>query len=377
LVSTILAFGFLIFILLLFAGDKSKGPLQDLFQSVDNHVSRFEKKMAGGTLREQRSTSLKWFDRYRNSKARLNYPDTLFLGVYDNNTAESYEKVIALEDSLNTKLPIIHLYSAWGSKKDEVFPLLRVQAIYDLGSMAMITWEPWLNDFDYGLFPRNEAPDKVNKNGMRAVANGVYDAYIDKWAQDARDFVAPIFVRLGHEMNDPYRYPWGPQNNKPEEFIAAWRHVVERFRMLKADNVIWIWSPHPAYTDYKIYYPGDDMVDWIGIGTLNYGTVAPWSQWWSFNEIFGKCYENLSNYNKPMMISEFGSLEVGGDRTSWYQQALDDLPSQFPAVKSLIFFNNSNDNTTTYKELDWSITNDSKITKSIRESLNGWNKKKP
>jgi hypothetical protein len=364
--------GILVFVLLLFAGNKSKGPLQDLFQTMDNNVSRLEKKMAGGNLREERFASLTWLDPYRKNKLQLNFADTILLGAYDNNTAESYEKIIELEDSLKTKLPIIHLYSAWGSKKEEVFPLLRAQAIYDLGSIPMITWEPWLNDFDPAQFIRTENGEKINSNGMKAISGGVYDVYLNKWAKDARDFNAPVYVRLGHEMNDPYRYPWGPQNNKPEDFIAAWVHVVTLFRKAGANNVVWIWSPHPAYPGYEHYYPGNDYVDWIGIGTLNYGTVAPWSQWWSFDEIFGKCYATLSPYKKPMMISEFGTLEVGGDRGAWYKNALDSMPVKYPAVKSIIFFNNSNDNTTTYKVLDWSITTDPKVTSSIRQSINRW-----
>lgn len=371
-----LTLGIFIFVLLLFAGNKTKGPLQDLFQSVDNNVSKLEKKMAGGNLREDRSTSLKWFAPYRNSKLSLNYTENILLGAYDNNTAESYEKLIELEDSLNTKLPIIHLYSAWGSKKEEVFPLLRAQAIYDLGSIPMITWEPWLNDFDPGQFPRLETADKINKNGMKAITAGVYDAYLNTWAKSARDFQAPLYVRLGHEMNDPYRYPWGPQNNKQEEFIAAWVHVVNLFRNAGANNVIWVWSPHPAYLGYEHYYPGGDYVDWIGIGILNYGTVAPWSQWWSFDETFKKCYDILSLFKKPMMISEFGTLEVGGDRAAWYKAALDSMPVKYPAVKSIIFFNNSNDNTTTYKVLDWSITADTRVTEAVKKSVKGWDKMK-
>jgi beta-mannanase len=176
-------------------------------------------------------------------------------------------------------------------------------------------------------------------------------------------------------MNDPYRYPWGPQYNKPEDYIAAWRHVVDRFRKIGADNnAIWIWSPHPAYTSYAQYYPGKDYVDWIGVGALNYGIVAPWSKWWSFHDIFNNFYSKVSLYDKPMMISEFGSLEVGGDRVVWLKQALDSLPYKFPKVKSIVFYNNSNDNTTTYKVLDWSITKDESALKAVRGSFNNWKK---
>ena len=376
IVLIVLSLGIIIFSLLLFVGDKSKGPLQDLFQSVDNGVSKFEKKIAGRNTSKKRSASLKWFDRYRNNTVLLNNPDTIFIGAYDNNTDESYEKIVDLEDSLKIQLPIIQFYTAWGSKKEQVFPLLHSQAIYDLGSIPMITWEPWLNDFNPEEFPRTGTADKVNSGGMKAVAAGIYDTYIDKWAKDSKDFHAPFFLRLGHEMNDPYRYPWGPQNNKPEDFIAAWRHVVEYFRKAGATNVIWIWSPHPAYTDYEQFFPGHDVVDWIGIGALNYGTAATWSQWWSFNDIFGKCYANLSLFNKPMIVTEFGSLEVGGDRAAWYKQALDSMPVKYPVVKSVVFYNNSNDNTTTYKELDWYITNDINVTAAIKQSFTGWVKLK-
>jgi len=172
--------------------------------------------------------------------------------------------------------------------------------------------------------------------------------------------------------NDPYRYPWGPQYNKPEDYIAAWKHVVDRFRKAGADNVIWIWSPHPAYTTYEQYYPGNNYVDWIAVGALNYGTVETWSKWWSFDETFKGFYSKISGYDKPMMISEFGSLEVGGNRVKWYMEALDSLPYKYPKVKSIVFYNNSNDNTTSYKVFDWSITKDQQVTAAIRNSVKNW-----
>lgn len=371
----VIAFAIILFILLLFIGDKSKGPLENLARAVDNGVAKFEKKMVGGNTREARSASLKWFDRYRNNKVRINYPDTIFLGAYDNNTAESYESIVSLEDSLKLKLPIIQLYTAWGSKKEQVFPLLRAQAIYDLGSIPMITWEPWLNDFDVQKYPVNAAADNVNRGGMKAIARGKYDEYIDTWAADAKDFHAPFFLRFGHEMNDPYRYPWGPQYNKPEDYIAAWKHIVDRFRKIGADNAIWIWSPHPAYKTYEQYYPGNNYVDWIAVGALNYGTVETWSKWWSFDETFKEFYTKISTYDKPMMISEFGSLEVGGDRVKWYKDALDSLPYKYKAVKAVVFYNNSNDNTTSYKTFDWSITKDQQVTATIKKSIANWDKK--
>jgi hypothetical protein len=359
--------GTLIFLLISFAGNKSKGPLADFLTTINTTFSSFEKKLVSGN--ESRSQQLKWFDRYRNHSVVLSTADTLILGVYDDHSAESFQNIISLEDSLKTNLPVISFYTAWGSKNEQQFPLLKVQSIYDLGSMPMITWEPWLDDFNPQQFPAIANKENKNKDGLKLIADGAFDAYIQKWAMAAKKFRHPLFVRLGHEMNDPYRYPWGPQNNTAEDYIAAWKHVVLKFRESGATNVIWIWSPHLAYNTCKDYYPGSKYVDWIGITTLNYGTVAPWSQWWSFEDIFKKGYLEFSLYNKPIMITEFGSLDVGGDKAEWFKKAFDSLSEHYPMVKSLIFFHASGDNTTTYKTLDWSFKDDPKVTSAVKKSL--------
>lgn len=366
-----LSLGVGLFVSLLYLGRKTKGPLQDLFSTVNTEVAQMEKNLMDP--RESRSQLMLWFNQYRNNKAALNAVDTILMGAYDDATQESYENIISLEDSLHAKLPIISIYTAWGSKKDQVFPMLRAQAIYDLGSIPMITWEPWLNDFDLQEYPFNAAAANKNKGGMKAIAEGKYDTYIDKWAADAKKFGLPFFLRWGHEMNDPYRYPWGQQNNAPEDYIAAWQHVVSRFKAAGAANAVWIWSPHPAYS-YKEFYPGHQFVDWIGLTALNYGTVATWSQWWSFSDIIGKAYTDLAFYNKPLMLTEFGSLEVGGDRAEWYRQALSSLPTGFPKVRAVVFFHARNDLTVTYKSLDWSFEEDPKILRAVKTGVASWHR---
>ncbi len=368
-----LAVGVLIFLLLVRIGNRGRGPLSDLTGSFSSQIASIEKKITD--TRESRSTSLQWFNKYRFNPKLMITADTVFLGAYDDLTAESYESIVALEDSLHTKLPLISLYTAWGSKTIQVFPQLRAQAIYDLGSIPVITWEPWLDDFDPEFYPIDPKAENKNIGGMKLIAEGKFDVYIDKWAAEAKKFRNPFFLRLGHEMNDPYRYPWGPQNNKPEEFIAAWKHIKERFIKAGAVNVLFLWSPHPAYS-YKEFYPGHAYVDWTGVTVLNYGTVATWSQWWTLQDIFNKCYNDLSLYGKPMMITELGSLVTGGDRAKWFSQALDSFTYKYPAVKAVVFFHTHNDITTTYKSIDWSFKTDAKVVNTLKHAFTTWGKKK-
>lgn len=360
--------GSMVSVMLTYAGNKSQGPLESLLSSLNLRVAKIEKGLVTDK-RVSRSSSLQWFDRYRHHIGLLNHPDTVFFGAYDDNTLESFESIVEVEDKLSTKLAIIQIYTAWGSKKNQVFPALRAQAIYDLGSIPLITWEPWLDDFDPEKFPF--VINKINKNqgGMKAVAEGKFDAYIDKWARDAKEFHAPFYLRLAHEMNDPYRYPWGPQNNKPEDFVAAWQHIFKRFEAMGAHNVIWLWSPHPAYKGYDDFFPGNKFVDWIGVTTLNYGTVASWSQWWSFDEIFKDSYSSLAEYKKPIMITEMGSLEVGGNRAEWFGQAFVSMKVDYPLVKGIVFYHNASDNTSTYKSLDWSFKDDIAVVNALKKGM--------
>ncbi len=368
---TAFAIGIGLVLILSLAGNKVRGPLEDLFSFAGQAVNSLEKNMIVDQRKNKRATKLQWVQGYLKNAARLKDPDKILLGAYDNNTNQSFESIIDLEDSLRTTFPLIHIYTAWGDKPEQKFPTLQVESIIELGSIPVITWEPWLTDFNQENHPELPPREKREKGGMNDVAKGLYDFYLISWARQAKKIKSSMLVRVGHEMNDPYRYPWGPHNNKPKEFIAAWQHIHEVFLQQGVDNVVWVWSPHPAYGMFKEFYPGDAFVDYVGSGVLNYGTAATWSKWWSFKEIFGNYYTQLAAFKKPIIISEFGSLAVGGDRSQWYAQALDSLKLNYPVVKSVIFFHYSDDRTTTQQPLNWILTDDRETLKAIRKGLVG------
>ncbi|MGM0947084.1 MAG: glycoside hydrolase family 26 protein [Bacteroidota bacterium] len=368
----VLSVAVLLVLSIVYLGDKSSGPLEDFFRGISGSVSRLEEDYILSKRSESRAKKLEWLAPIKQDASLLKKPSQLLLGTYDNQAIPSFQPIINLEDSLDTTFPIIHFYSAWGSKREQRFPIEAIRAISILGSIPMVTWEPWLNDFSEDEIPFLKNKEDRDKNGLKDVSEGLYDTYLIRWAQEARDANTTILLRLGHEMNDPYRYPWGPQNNQANDFIAAWRHVVDLFRLEGASNVLWVWTPHLAYGYFEDYYPGKDYVDWIGTGTLNYGTVAPWSQWWSFDEIFARYYEELATYEKPILLAEFGSLAVGGNRAEWYSKALKEFPKRYPQVKALIFFHNKNDATTTYQALNWYFIDDTAILKAIKTQFHTW-----
>jgi glycosyl hydrolase family 26 len=353
------------------AGQSTKGPIENVMSYTGEVVKDLEQKLIVEQREEKRSDKLQWLKPYTESRKMLKSPGKILLGAFDNETTEDFESIVNLEDSLKTTFPLIHIYKAWGSKPDERFPTAQVKNIIELGSVPVVTWEPWLSDFDEEVYPGSHKPDDPNKNGMKDIAAGIYDTYIANWAAAAKKINHPVFLRFGHEMNDGYRYPWGPQNNTAPDFIAAWQHVHDVFLKEGAKNIIWIWSPHPAY-EFKDFYPGDAYVDYVGAGVLNYGSIAVWSKWWSFKEIFGTYYPQLASYNKPIMITEFGSLNVGGNRSKWFAAALDSLPQHYPLIKSILFFHFSKDNTTTQQTLNWYFKGDRAVTGTIAKEITKW-----
>jgi hypothetical protein len=368
--SIVAAAGSIVLVLVLvLLGSASEGPLSSMLRGVGSGVSRLESTLARRFRRAGRVEQLGWLASYRTDAALVRQPDTLLLGAYGGQIATTLEGMIELEEAIESPLALMHLYSAWGDAPDQAFPRRIAEAVRELGSLPVITWEPWLTTFENRLHPDLPLRADRDDGGLADITAGLYDFYIDAWAKDAARFGSPILVRLAHEMNDPYRYPWGPQNNQPQDFIAAWRHVVDRFRAAGADNVVWVWSPHVAYEGYGAYWPGDEYVDWVATGALNYGTVAYWSRWWTFREIFGRHYEFLVGLGKPIMIAEFGSLEVGGDRAEWYAAALGDIRLRHPAVRALLFFHVHDDATVTRQSVDWTFLDDPGVVAAVREGL--------
>ena len=352
--------------------NSSMGPIEQLLNSIQNTVHDIEQK---GIIKERvqtRSEKLKWLKKYINNIEELKNPKPIFIGAFDNNAITNFKPILNLEDSLDTNFPLIHIYTAWGSKREQEFPKKQVMDIKDLGSIPVITWEPWLTDFSETEHPALKPKATRDKKGMTDVANGVYDFYLKAWALEVKNIKTPVIIRLAHEMNDPYRYPWGPQNNEPKEFVRAWKYIHTLFKKQGVTNVIWVWAPHPAYGHFTDYYPGSNYVDYVGTGTLNYGPVVNWGKWWSFDEIFGNHYPELASFNKPMMLTEFASLAYGGDRNQWYNDALRDIPLKYPLVKSVLLFHFDADNTTTQQVLNWNIINDEQILKTIRDNVAKW-----
>ncbi len=204
------------------------------------------------------------------------------------------------------------------------------------------------------------------------VIAGRYDSYIREFAEDARDWGYPFFLRFNWEMNGSW-FPWseGVNGNQPGEFVAAWRHVHDIFGAVGAHNVTWVWCPNVdpdgIFHDLGSLYPGDAYVDWTGLDGYNWGlNPAKPDRWRSFNDLFSTTYSRVADVvapSKPMLIGEIGSTEQGGSKANWIEEALTAIPTSYPKIRGLLWFDTYDDG------MDWPIETSASSAGAFAEAI--------
>ncbi len=280
-----------------------------------------------------------------------------FVGNGDHR-APSASEIQNFENLAGRHVNSVLFYWSWN---DGDFPAadlnsgIRYHDGYDTQTSLNLTWEPWSRSQTADPYPLQE------------ISSGNHDNYITKFAQDCRDWQAPIRLRFAHEMiddNNPDTPGWYPWQDRPAEYIQAWDHVYEIFQDEGADNVEFVWAPNHHSTDLGVlssYYPGKDKVDWLGIDGYNWGYYDqqhPWGYWLTFDQVFEDIYNvmvdnpEIFGDDKKMMLGEFASAQlsaiVGKTKEDWINDAFSKIESQYSEIDAFYWFN-------IFKERDWRI----------------------
>ncbi len=284
-----------------------------------------------------------------------------YLGIFhpvEENGISDLEEINLVENIRDINFDIISFYLAWNEESLKNFPHKLVQSIYEKNSIPMITWEPWASGLPV-LDPLNQ----LNKEQkvFKYITEGYYDEYIKEFAGILKSYDKPVFLRFAHEFDNP-QYPWSSTGgNTPQEFIAAWKHVVKLFKEENAYKVVYVWNPWKS-RDMTRYYPGDEYVDWIGITALNYGPLAGEKTYYPFKEIYEPFHKKFSSFSKkPVMLAEFGSVKLGNRQTEWIKEAVELINSDYKEISAIVVFNSAvdknipNNDWFDNKYIDWTI----------------------
>ncbi len=268
------------------------------------------------------------------------------LSDYTNKT----EEISDLEDTIKKNITTVSIYKQFGLPSNNTIDITELSYIKSHNIKLLIAWEPWN--------PQEGMHQSIDY--LKSINDGGQDAYIKSFAHIIQTYGAPVIIRFGHEMNGNW-YPWG---QRQQEYVHAYQRVVTLFRNENISNVQWMWSINvDPLTGVDSYYPGNDFVDIIGIDGFNFGTSAANTTWVSFYAIFSHAYEYIvSHYNKPLIISETASAEVGGNKAQWVRDMFGTLETSMPKIQEVIWFNLN-------KETDWRINSSSEALSAFLQGL--------
>lgn len=269
----------------------------------------------------------------------------VYWGMYTPGAPYEDEASVRAFERAGTTPAILMWYQEWAG--EPAFPASEAEGLLQRGVVPMLTWEAWDPPAeDPDLEPTDVREEsRQPRFQLERIIEGEFDGYIRDYAVSVRKYGGPVMIRLFHEMNG-FWFPWAGtvNDNDPEDFVDAWRHVVDIFDEAGATNVNWVWNPNAESVpdrpenDLDEYWPGDDYVDWTGLSGFNFGTTSDVSRWRAFTETFSEPLEDLSEYDQPIVIAEFASAEEGGDKATWITGAFAAMIDTFPKVDAAVWF---------------------------------------
>jgi hypothetical protein len=196
--------------------------------------------------------------------------------------------------------------------------------------------------------------------GLEAVKD---DAYLRKFARDAKATGLPIFLRFASEMNGD----WVKWHGDPKLYIEKFRLVAKVMRE-EAPNVAMLWSPNavPVH-NLNEYYPGDDAVDWVGISTysvrfFNGDPTQPADHVNPLDNI-DYIYKQYAD-RKPIMISEYGATH--------YSKAGELDTTDFAITKMSMLYHGAKLKYPRIKAINWFSTNNIITSSRVERQLNNF-----
>lgn len=189
----------------------------------------------------------------------------------------------------------------------------------------------------------------VGAGDLKNVAAGTHDEAIDTLGNWIKEQKRPVFLRIGYEFDGI----WNAY--EPADYVAAFRHIVDRLRALEVNNAATVWQSATWFEGnynqhgWMEWYPGDDYVDWFG---MSYFIPAA--------EVFNNWLKLAREHGKPVMIAE--STPKGKSTTSsegdalwadWYQPFFDFIHNNADVIKAVAYINVNWDEQNMWKGQGW------------------------
>jgi Glycosyl hydrolase family 26 len=185
----------------------------------------------------------------------------------------------------------------------------RAETIFASGRTPVLSWQP--------VEPGSGAPSELPR-----IVSGDDDAYLTTFARSVKALPGVLWIRFAPEMNGAWE-PWGAgtNGNVPATLVEAWSHVHRVFADAGVTNVKWFWCPNvptAGQASLADLYPGDSLVDIVGVDGYNFGSARTGSRWRSAGEIFDRGITQLRALSsRPIVLGEVATVAQKGREGAW------------------------------------------------------------
>ncbi|WP_460774937.1 glycoside hydrolase family 26 protein [Nocardiopsis nanhaiensis] len=191
-------------------------------------------------------------------------------------------------------------------------------------------------------FTRSGHPDIPYED----ILAGEFDSSLRSQARTIAEMEVPYFVTFDHEADGNNRYNY---RGAPEEFVSSWQHIVDLYREEGADNAIWVWNVTgwPGNLErLPGLWPGNDYVDWISWEAYNMtgcDLMPHWDHVDSFEDALAPTYDWIQEEGpehgidpeKPVMIGEMGTTDIGPRETLQWYKDIPDVLKRYERVRAV------------------------------------------
>ncbi|BES65234.1 glycosyl hydrolase [Gottschalkiaceae bacterium SANA] len=250
-------------------------------------------------------------------------------GIFEPSAPRSLVTVNSLEAQLDTNFPLILRYANFTDSPNQLQADL--QNARSENRMVELTLQ---TNEDNGL-----------ESSIYSVLNGTYDRELRDLARVVRQQGDPVLFRLNNEMNGDWcNYSALYFGMETQLYKDTWNWIYQIFQEEGADNARWIFNPNErSFPQYRwnhmlAYLPALDQIDAVGLTGYNTGNFYPGERWRSFAEIFDPIYKEYDKvFAYPLLITEFSSSSIGGNKETWIKEMFDQLP-YYPRIEALIWW---------------------------------------
>jgi hypothetical protein len=178
------------------------------------------------------------------------------------------------------------------------------------------------------------------------------DAFLDRLAVHIKTkFPDQFFFAVHHEGENDVRERPG-SGYTARDYAAMYRHVIQRLRARGVTNIVSVmvhmaYVPHAQQSWFNQMWPGDDVVDWVGLDVYAY--AKPGYGHGDFAEVLNRrlpgwpgfySWATTRHGNKPLMIAEWGVWSYKGEaqyKVDFYRQLGVEL-RRYPKIRAMVQF---------------------------------------